>query len=98
MEAFHEQGLEDGPGELRSDWQQLFEAALLESDPVVVHEKFQNAKDAIMDRIEDCFDKTSLSERRMLLSALNTISELEQLSRPDEVRSRAPRPSLGHAA
>ena len=86
------------PANSPSDWQQLFEAALLESNPAVVHEKFQNAKDAIMDRIEDCFDKTSLSERRMLLSALNTISELEQLSRPDEVRPRASRPSVGHAA
>jgi hypothetical protein len=90
--------LRSDAGNSHSDWQQLFEAALLEPDPTVIHEKFQSAKDAIMDRIEDCFDKTSLSERRMLLSALNTISELEQLSRPDEVRSRAPRPSLGHAA
>ena len=86
------------PGSSPSDWQQLFEAALLESDPVVGHEKFQNAKDAIMDRIEDCFDNTSLSERRMLLSALNTISQLEHLSRPDEVRPRSARSILGHAA
>jgi len=90
--------LRTDPANSRSDWQQLFEAALLESNPAVVHEKFQSAKDAIMDRIEDCFDRTSLSERRMLLSALNTISELEQLSRPDEVRARAPRSSVGHAA
>ena len=86
------------PGNCRSDWQQLFEAALLESDPVVVYEKFQNAKDAIMDRIEDCFDKTSLSERGMLLSALNTISELEQPSRPYEVRPRSSSRIVGHAA
>lgn len=90
--------LRTDPANSGSDWQQLFEAALLESDPVVVHEKFQNAKDAIMDRIEDCFDRTSLSERRMLLSALNTISELEQLARPDEVRPRAPSRIVGHAA
>ena len=90
--------LRTDPGNSRSDWQQLFEAALLESDPVVVYEKFQNAKDAIMDRIEDCFDKTSLSERGMLLSALNTISELEQPSRPDEVRRRSSSRIVGHAA
>ena len=86
------------PGNTRTDWQQLFEAALLESDPVMVHEKFQTAKDAIMDRIEDCFYDTSLSERRMLLSALNTISELESLSRPDGMRPRSPRRIVGHAA
>jgi hypothetical protein len=90
--------LRTDPVNSRSDWQQLFEAALLESDPVIVRERFQTAKDAIMDRIEDCFDRTSLSERRMLLSALNTISEMEQLSRPDEVRPRSPQRIVGHAA
>ena len=82
----------------RSDWQQLFEAALLESNPAAVNEKFQTAKDAIMDRIEDCFDKASLSERRMLLSALNTISELERLARPDDMPPKSPGRVVGHAA
>lgn len=93
-----DRALRTDPGNSRSDWQQLFEAALLESDPLLVTERFQTAKDAIMDRIEDCFDKTPLSERCMLLSALNTISELEQLSRPDELRPRPPRGIVGHAA
>jgi len=79
-----------------SDWQQLFEAALLESDPVVMAERFRNAKDAVMDRIEDCFDSASQSERGLLLSALNTISNLEMLSQSsDPRRSRA---IVGHAA
>ena len=86
------------PRNSHSNWQELFEAALLESDPVVVQVKFQAAKDAIMDRIEDGFDKTSLSERSLLLSALHTIRELERLSRPDEVLPRSPRRILGHAA
>ncbi len=90
--------LRTDPVNSRSDWQQLFEAALLESDPVALHEKFQTAKDAIMDRIEDCFDQTVLSERRMLLSALNTISELERLTRPDEVRPKPPAGTIGYAA
>jgi hypothetical protein len=82
----------------RGDWQQLFEAALLEPDPLVVAERFQTAKDAIMDRIEDSFDTATLSERRMLLSALNTISELERLSKPDELRRSWSRRTVGHAA
>jgi hypothetical protein len=90
--------LRTDPVNSRSDWQQLFEAALLESDSAAVHEKFETAKDAIMDRIEDCFDQTSLSERRMLLSALNTISELERLTRPDEVRPKSRPGIIGHAA
>jgi hypothetical protein len=82
----------------RSDWQQLFEAALLEPDPLVVAERFRTAKDAIMDRIEDSFDSASLSERRMLLSALNTIGELERLSRPDDLRQSLLFKTVGHAA
>jgi hypothetical protein len=82
----------------QSDWQQLFEAALLEPDPLVVTERFRTAKDAIMDRIEDSFDSASLSERRMLLSALNTIGELERLSKPDDLRQSLPFRNVGHAA
>ena len=81
-----------------SDWQQLFEAALMESDPLVVNQRFQSARDAIMDRIEDCFETASLSERRLLLSALNTVSELERLSKPNELRRPSTARTLGHAA
>lgn len=81
-----------------SDWQQLFEAALLESDPAAMAERFKSAKDAIMDRIEDCFESASLSERGLLLSALNTISDLETLSRPEEIRRRPALGIVGHAA
>jgi len=84
------------PVNARSDWQQLFEAALLEPDPVASAECFQSAKDAIMDRIEDLFDSTSMSERRLLLSALNTIHELERLSKPEQ--GAAISRQLGHAA
>ncbi len=81
-----------------SEWQQLFEAALLESNPAQMAERFQTAKDAIMDRIEDCFDSASQTERRLLLSALNTISELETVSKPEGLhRTRVPR-VVGHAA
>lgn len=82
----------------RTDWQRLFEAALLEPDPIAGFHRFQDAKDAIMDRIEDGFDTASLSERRLLLSALNTIGELERLSMPDDLRRPSSGRTVGHAA
>ena len=81
-----------------NDWQQLFEAALLESDPVAMAERFKSAKDAIMDRIEDCFESASQTERRLLLSALNTISNLESLSQPGNMPRANVRCVVGHAA
>ena len=40
--------------------------------------RLREAKDAVMDQIEDSFDSGSLSERRLLVAALNTICELER--------------------
>ena len=80
-----------------ADWQQLFESALQEHEPVMAAERFQNAKDAIMDRIEDCFDTASQSERRLLLAALNTIGELERSAADPSARPSASR-TLGHVA
>jgi hypothetical protein len=56
-----------------SNWEQLFECALLERDPGVRRRRLQSAKNAIMDRIEDSFDTASGKEGRLLLAALNTI-------------------------
>jgi len=77
------------------DWKQLFEAALLEDDPAIFPERLQNARDAIVDTIEDSFDTASSSDRLVLLAALNTISglfEKDTLRRP-----RVPK-VLGHSA
>jgi hypothetical protein len=77
------------------DWQQLFDAALLEDDPAIFPERLQNARDAIVDTIENSFNTASDSDRLILLAALNTISglfEKDNLRRP-----RVPR-ALGHSA
>jgi len=80
-------------------WRPLFEAALMESDHSVLPRRLQVAKDAVMDHIEDTFDTASLSERRLLLAALHTISELQRLSGSNESRAQtAAAPSFGHAA
>jgi hypothetical protein len=70
-------------------WRRLFEAALLERDPIVLPRRLQDAKHAVMDRIEDSFDSASLSERRLLLAALNTISELQRLANIEDLAQSA---------
>jgi hypothetical protein len=79
-------------------WKRLFEAALLERDPVVLERRLQVAKDAILDHIEDSFRTASLSERRLLLASLNTISELRRLAKVDESRQPLLAQTLSHAA
>jgi len=81
-----------------TNWQRLFAAAVREQDPRLVAERFRSAKDAIMDHIEDSFDTASLSERRILLAALNMITELERSSRPGELRLSSAVPGVGHVA
>jgi hypothetical protein len=66
------------------EWRKAFEAALLEQDPTILPRKLRDAKNAVMDRIEDSLDSASLSERKLLLAALNTISELQRLAQVDE--------------
>lgn len=68
---------EQAPGLRRSNWEQLFEAALLESDTVVLGQRFQDANDAIMEEIED---PRSQTDRHALVAALNAIRELRRLS------------------
>lgn len=67
------------------DWRKAFEAALLERDHAVLAHRLRDAKNAVMDRIEDSLDSASLSERKVLLAALNTISELQRLAQVDEL-------------
>jgi hypothetical protein len=74
-----------------SNWEQLFECALVELDPVVRERRLQNAKDAIMDRIEDSFDTVTCQESQSLIGALKAISEIQRVEKTDD--SRRP----GHA-
>lgn len=70
-------------------WRPLFEAALMESDHFVIPRRLQDAKDAVIDRIEDTFDTASLSERRLLSAALHTITELQRLSESSHIGPRS---------
>lgn len=52
------------PAGSASNWEQLFECALVERDPVAREQRLQNAKDAIMDRIEDFLLQRRTEEKR----------------------------------
>ena len=86
------------PAGSASNWEQLFECALLERDPVAREQRLQNAKNAIMDRIEDSFDTASGQESRLLLAALNTISELQRVDKNDDLRRPGPAQTFGYPA
>lgn len=81
-----------------NNWKELFEAALMESDLEMLPHRLRDAKDAVMDRIEDSFDSASHSERRLLLAALNTIGELQRLAKVDTLPASHPVAHLGQAA
>jgi hypothetical protein len=85
--------------DLPSRWEQLFEAALLEDNPALIAQRLRDAKDAVMDRIEDSFDSAfSLSERQSLLAALNVIGDLHRLSGANDNQRRVILRRSGHAA
>lgn len=87
-----------GSGSSATAWRQLFEAALLEQDHSLLPCRLKDAKDAVMDRIEDSLDSASLSERKLLLAALNTISELQRLAKLDDLPTIQVAQPFGNAA
>ena len=66
-----------------------------ERGPSLIEKRLQDAKDAIMDRIEDSFDTGSVSDSRLLLAALNTITDLRRESKIDDLRQRLPAQNFG---
>lgn len=70
------------------EWMQLFEATLLERDPVIRARRLQLAKDAVMDRIEGLSGNPPDPERDLLLATLRTILQLEQSMMPNRLHDR----------
>jgi len=85
-------------GSSARNWKELFEAALMENNHEMLPHRLRDAKEAVMDCIEDSFDSASHSERRLLLAALNTIGELQRLANVDTLPRSHPVAQLGHAA
>jgi hypothetical protein len=72
-------------------WKRLFGDALVENDPILLSTRLRDAKNAIMDRIEDSMRTASQSERRLLLTALNTLVELQRVACSDRTFDERPR-------
>jgi hypothetical protein len=56
-------------------WRQLSQIALLETDPVKLLVRIADARNAILDQIEDCHSKSD-AERAALRDALSTLDSL----------------------
>jgi hypothetical protein len=60
-----------------SHWKDLFQSALNESDPQAMPERIQQARDAIMERVDQLVvDRERQPEHDELLQALNKLDEL----------------------
>lgn len=58
-------------------WKDLFNAALMEFDPQKLPERIQQARDAIMERVDQLLDDPERQpEHDEILHALNTLDEL----------------------
>lgn len=81
-----------------NEWMQLFEATLLEREPIVRARRLQLAKDAVMDRIEGMSGDPSNPERELLLATLRTILQLEQSMMPSRLPNQEFGPAFGTPA
>ena len=72
------------PAHSPNNWRELFEAALLESNPAVLPQRLQDATEAIMDEIEDSLFTAPQGERLALMTALHAMRELRRLSQCEE--------------
>ena len=63
-----------------SDWRQLCQAALFETDPVKLPERIAHARNAVLDRIEDGHTKPPNGEQHDLRDALNSLDSLRRIT------------------
>jgi len=68
----------------RSDWRQLCQAALFETNPVKLLERIDRARNAVLDRIEDGHAKPLNGEQHDLRDALTTLNSLRRITERQE--------------
>ncbi|MGC2182836.1 MAG: hypothetical protein WA637_06130 [Terriglobales bacterium] len=62
------------------DWRQLCQAALFETNPVKLLERIAQARNAVLDRIEDGHTKPLNGEQDDLRDALTTLDSLRRIT------------------
>jgi hypothetical protein len=60
-------------------WKELFQAALLEGNSETLAQHIREARDAVMDEIEDTFQTASQTDRQSLIHAMNSLEELRRI-------------------
>jgi hypothetical protein len=62
------------------EWRQLCQAALFETNPVKLLDRIADARNAVLDRIEDGFTKSQDGEQVALREALATLDSLRRIT------------------
>ena len=65
---------------IHSEWRRLCQIALLETDPVKLLERIADARNAVLDRIEDGFTKSQDGEQVALREALSMLDNLRRFT------------------
>jgi hypothetical protein len=72
------------------DWRQLCQTALFETNPVKLPERIADARNAVLDRIEDGHTKPLNGEQHDLRDALTTLDSLRRITeRQNAYQSKA---------
>ena len=80
-------------------WRQLCQTAYFELEPIRLLQRVDEARGAVLDRIEDSLSKPSSGEQSELRNALETLSILQELAERDisELKKRIQARSAGYA-
>ena len=69
------------------EWRQRCQAAFFETNPVKLLERIADARNAVLDRIEDGFTKSQDGEQVALREALSTLDSLRRITERQSWRS-----------
>jgi len=74
-------------------WKQLYQTSLFETDPEKIPERIVDARNAVLDRIEDLLNSSSSAERQALNDAFRVFGSLQNELRrhPKPQSTRPPR-------
>lgn len=73
------QKLAGRPLDVSKDLRCLVESAIFERNPADLFRRIDEAQDAILDHMEDSFERASQAERQTMINAMNSLWELRRL-------------------